>query len=221
LADCCAKSWSVFCLTGMSSQKILLHMKKLAMTAFSEEMDEDLQNIPLTRQRNETLLLKWKGLCDNLIQLWKVIEKRAEYTSQDIGDLHMMSNQFMDQWMDMLGSKHMANHIHIIGSGHLIFFAKKYRNLYRFSQQGWESLNQLLKHYYFNNTNHGGSVGNGGKSNGSILSGDHCRPLLKLCKRSLMGKLGFGDTYFQSLQDSKVSTSPMNTERPLCDLRKA
>jgi hypothetical protein len=52
----------------------------------------------------------------------------------------------MTDWLDLLGAEHMTNYIHIIGSGHLTYFASKYRNLYRFSQQGWESLNQLLKH---------------------------------------------------------------------------
>jgi hypothetical protein len=82
----------------------------------------------------------------------------------------------------------MTNYLDIIGSGHLTFFSAKYRNLYKYLQQGWESLNQLLKLYYFNNTNHGGTAGNGEKSNFSqytneVLSEDHCHPLMLLCQR--------------------------------------
>jgi hypothetical protein len=58
----------------------------------------------------------------------------------------------MQQWEELYGDTHITNYIHIIGSGHLPYFAKKYGNLYRFSQQGWEALNQMIKHYYFNNT---------------------------------------------------------------------
>jgi hypothetical protein len=109
----------------------------------------------------------------------------------------------MTQWVDLFGSQHTTNYIHIIGSGHLTYFAQKYKNLYQFSQQGWEALNQLLKHYYFNNTNHGGSPGNGGKNQegkytNGMIGGDHCCPLMRLCQRSLMWKLGLGDKYFKS-----------------------
>jgi hypothetical protein len=113
----------------------------------------------------------------------------------------------MAQWVALYGNDHITNYIHIIGSGHMTYFARKYGNFYRYSQQGWESLNQLLKHYYFNNTNHGGSNGNGGKDangeymNGTVI-GNHCKPLMKLCQRTIMWKLGLGDAYF----DSKYST---------------
>jgi hypothetical protein len=140
--------------------------------------------------------------------LWKLIEQREDFTDEDLDKLHIMCNKFMCHWMDLLGTDHMTNYIHIIGSGHLTFFAAKYRNLYRCSQQGWESLNQLLKHFYFNNTNHGGAAGNGGKNNAGlytngVISGDHCRPLMLLCQRSIMWKLGFGDQYFED----KVTTA--------------
>jgi hypothetical protein len=99
----------------------------------------------------------------------------------------------------------------------LSYFAEKYGNFYRYSQQGWESMNQLLKHYYFNNTNHGGSNGNGGKDSDGAFSkatviGEHCRPLMKLCQRTIMWKLGLGDSYFQSklaaIGDEKSTMDP-------------
>jgi hypothetical protein len=107
----------------------------------------------------------------------------------------------MNQWVNLYETIHMMNYIHIIGSGHLTYFAKKYGNQYHYSQQGWEVLNQVLKHYYFNNTNHGGLYGNGGKSadgtySGSAVCGDHCRSLMRLCQRPLMWKLGIGEAYF-------------------------
>jgi hypothetical protein len=117
----------------------------------------------------------------------------------------------MDQWVNLYGTVHMTNYIHIIGSGHLTYFAKKYGNLYRYSQQGWEAMNQLLKHYYFNNTNHGGSYGNGGKSDDgtyscSTVCGDHCRPLMRLCQRSLMWKLGIAEAYFVNKDKSALKS---------------
>jgi hypothetical protein len=208
-------------LTGASAQKLISHMKSLTTIAFSDEMDEDSLDPPKTRSTNYTLSLKWNDMCSNMSNLWKMIEQRSDYTDKDLDKLHVMCNKFMTQWLDLLGLDHKTNYIHIVVSGHLTFFATKYRNLYRFSQQGWESLNQLLKHYYFNNTNHGGAAGNGGKgtnglySNG-VISGDHCRSLMLLCQRSIMWKLGVANSYFKnmegnmrnSLQDTKEGNDP-------------
>jgi hypothetical protein len=70
-------------------------------------------------------------------------------------------------------------------------------------------LNQLLKHFYFNNTNHGGAAGNGGKNSvglytNGVISGNHCRPLMLLCQRSVMWKLGIGDAFFEDLHSGTV-----------------
>jgi hypothetical protein len=75
--------------------------------------------------------------------------------------------------------------------------------LYRYSQQGWESLNKLIKHFYYNNANHGGSYGNGGKDahgdyTKGTISGQHCLPLMRFCQRFIMWKLGYGDAYFKN-----------------------
>jgi hypothetical protein len=72
-------------------------------------------------------------------------------------------------------------------------------------QQGWEPLNLLLKHYYFNNTNHGGAADNGDKKSvgqytNEVISGDHCRSRMLLCQRSIMWKLGVGDSYFKDMK---------------------
>jgi hypothetical protein len=123
----------------------------------------------------------------------------------------------------MYGHIHITNYIHILGSGHLPYFAKKYGNLYRFSQQGWEALNQMIKHYYFNNTNHGGSLGNGGKDadgkfKNKVVSGDHCLPLMRLCQRTLMWKLGLDDAYFLNKENDNSHTNIVISEENMeCD----
>lgn len=77
-------------------------------------------------------------------------------------------------------------------------------------------MNQMIKHYYFNNTNHGGSLGNGGKDEDGkyskrVGSGDHCLPLMRLCQRNIMWKLGLGDAYFlnRESQNSNSEYLPM------------
>jgi hypothetical protein len=53
----------------------------------------------------------------------------------------------------------------MIGSGHVAEYLYKWKNLYRFSQQGWEAMNSLIKTFFFRRTSHGGGVrGNSKKS---------------------------------------------------------
>jgi hypothetical protein len=188
--------------SGGNAQKILLGLKGLVKVIYHPELDEDSESEEI-REYNNDLMETWFALSDNLVEMWALIEQKEEYTEDTIKLLHKKCNNFMFVWTDLFGNDHVTNYIHIIGAGHLSYFAKKYGNLYRYSQQGWESMNQLLKHYYFNNTNHGGSNGNGGKDaegefTKSTIIGDHCRPLMKLCQRTIMWKLGLGDSYFQS-----------------------
>ena len=56
-------------------------------------------------------------------------------------------------------------------------------------------MNQLVKLYYFNNTNHGGSQGN---SNGSMLKGEHCIPLMRLHMRRIMWLTGKAHEFFEN-----------------------
>jgi hypothetical protein len=53
----------------------------------------------------------------------------------------------------------------MIGAGHVADYLYKWKNLYRFSQQGWEAMNSLIKTFFFRRTSHGGGVkGNSIKS---------------------------------------------------------
>jgi hypothetical protein len=200
--------------TGPTCDKILMRLKVLATAIFDLSMDEHKEDEDETlkaRQENYNILSSWLTIADNLVPMWELIEQHIDFTENQLLKLHKRCNTFMCQWVDLYGHTHITNYIHIIGSGHLPYFAKQYGNLYRFSQQGWEALNQMIKHYYFNNTNHGGALGNGGKNQegkfgNKIISGDHCLPLTRLCQRALMWKLGLGDAYFLNKENENTHT---------------
>ena len=54
----------------------------------------------------------------------------------------------------------ITNYIHMLGSGNISYFLKKYRNLHRYNQQGWEGLNCKITDIFFHHTGKGGSKGN-------------------------------------------------------------
>ena len=67
----------------------------------------------------------------------------------------------------------------MLGSGHFKYYLQNYRNLYRFSQQGWEYLNSLIKQFYFRWTQQGYS---GTKDQESLK----VLPIVQWMKRKLM-----------------------------------
>ena len=63
----------------------------------------------------------------------------------------------MQDWLSLWGKAGVTNYIHMLISGHITEYMIKFRSLYRFSQQGWENLNHILKSFFFKRTNHGGT----------------------------------------------------------------
>ena len=78
----------------------------------------------------------------------------------------------------------------MIGAGHLSYYLQKWRNLYRYSQQGWEALNSQIKTIYFRRTQRGGNKGDG-EFNSKV------EPIGKWLQRSLFWKMGLDREMFK------------------------
>ena len=126
----------------------------------------------------------------------------------------------MGRFVDLNGRRNVTNYIHMIGSGHMIDYIKRYvdfylcsppvithltilflllpmnrhGNSYNFSQQGWEALNQKIKQFYLKNTNHGGFTGKGE----TATIGEHMMPIMRMFQRFIMWKSGLGQAYFMA-----------------------
>jgi len=53
--------------------------------------------------------------------------------------------------------------VHMLLSGHIKYYMTTHRNLYKFLQPGWESLNAKFKLTFFNHTQQGGNFGKEGE----------------------------------------------------------
>ena len=163
-------------LTGEHAARCMSGLTELADEIFQQEFDQSGSDERKIREDNEKMRKEWHNLMDVFLPMMELAEQRPDFTEEDNKKLHCLANRFMDVWCGIFTNEHVTNYIHIIGSGHMYYFIKRYRNLYRFSQQGLEALIQQNKHFYFHNTNHGGCMGRGeGKP-----SGEHCKPLMQL-----------------------------------------
>ena len=185
-------------MTGAHSKKCISGMHSLVAVVFSQPFDESDRDKRAVRRRNAALEKKWHAMMDTFVPMMATLDQKEDFTDAQIDALHVLTNTFMDQYVDLFSGEGITNYIHVLGAGHLTYYLRRYRNLYRFNQQGWEALNQLFHQYYFHNTNHGGCNGN---SNGAMIKGLHCLPLMRLCLRRTAWLLGHGEPFFEALED--------------------
>ena len=94
-----------------------------------------------------------------------LLRKRDDFSNAEIASYQNHADKFFQAWVRLWQIEGITNYIHMIGSGHIADYLYKWKNLYRYSQQGWEAMNSLIKTFFFRRTSHGGGVrGNSKKS---------------------------------------------------------
>eukprot|EP00978_Attheya_sp_CCMP212_P007591 scaffold17549_cov35-Attheya_sp.AAC.2 len=90
------------------------------------------------------------------------IRKRENFTDDEIVSFQDTVDEFIELWIGLNGTQGMINYLHDLAAGHFSYYLRKYRNLYRYSQQGWEAFMGLLKTVDHSKTNFG-EHSNGGE----------------------------------------------------------
>ena len=101
-----------------------------------------------------------------------------------------MADDFFSAWLGLIGYDGITNYIHMLGAGHIRYFLKKWRNLHRFSNQGWEAYNALVANYWHHRTQKGGGKGEKSK----ILE------IAMWLLRVMMWRTGEGDRFFNNIR---------------------
>ncbi len=86
----------------------------------------------------------------------------------------------------------------MLGSSHILYYMKQHRNLYKFSQQGWESLNEKFKLIFFNHSQRGGNYG----SNVSENDRRYLKTIYMTFQREVLWNSGIGEEYFMAKESS-------------------
>jgi hypothetical protein len=118
------------------------------ITGLDQLIDVSILNVDRCEQ--------WKAVLSTYRELIVVLHKKEDFTDEEIKSFQCMANLFFSTWVKLRGREGVTNYIHMLGSGHISFYLHRYRNLYRYSQQGWEALNSKVKSFYFCRTQHSG-----------------------------------------------------------------
>jgi hypothetical protein len=137
----------------------------------------------------------WYKSMDSYRELMVMVRQREDFSDEDIEEFSDLCDDFYENWIELHQREGITNYIHLIGSGHVTYYLRRYRNLYRFSQQGWESLNSKVKRIFYKNTQKGGK---GSKDKTYLL------PVIRFLQRDLLWKTGRADRFFEDRYNKEV-----------------
>ncbi|KAI2497530.1 hypothetical protein MHU86_16984 [Fragilaria crotonensis] len=100
----------------------------------------------------------WMTALNNYRISMVLLRQKDDFTNETIASYQCHADKFFQAWVRLWQKEGITNYFHMIGSGHVADYLYKWKNLYRFSQQGWEAMNSLIKTFFFRRTNHGGGV---------------------------------------------------------------
>ncbi len=123
--------------------------------------------------------------------------RHSEPNDDDIEEFQSLIDDFYEKWIEIFGDEGITNYIHMLSSGHVMYFMKKYGCLYLYSQQGWESLNNTIQTFIHQNSQRGG-FGSGEQKQKSYIF-----PLVRMVVRNLLWKTYEADKFYIWLEEQR------------------
>ena len=106
---------------------------------------------------DETRKIALRRCLSHYKKLMNIMRKAdGNYTNEELEQFSHHSKEFFQAWIKLYGRHGVTNYIHMIGVGHMLAYMRLYGNLNKYSQQGWEALNALIRLFFFRRTNKGG-----------------------------------------------------------------
>ena len=134
----------------------------------------------------------WHEACHKFPEMMSRLESKSEFEFVDIAEFLLKADEFCDAYFSVTERDGMTNYLHLLRLGHFSWFLKKYGNLYRLSQQGWENVNGRFKRKFFQNSQRGG-----GRNKGSKLL-----PVFYTFMREHLWRVGYLEGFFNKVMET-------------------
>ena len=140
-----------------------------------------------------------------------ILRKSTDATEEEIATFQDHIDAWFRDWVKVYGKEGCTNYTHMLSSSHVMRYMQEWKCLHRFSQQGWEALNALIKAYFFRWTNRGGLSKNSSQK-GKLLG------IARWLQRRIMWYSGHGDSVFvnDSDDDSAYENSDADDDISIC-----
>jgi hypothetical protein len=117
------------------------------------------------------------------------------------------ADHFFSKWVELVGYDGVTNYIHMLGAGHVRYYLKKWRNLNRFQNQGWESYNKYVAAFWHHRTQKGGH----GLNRNKIF------PIGRWLLRCMLWKTGVAPAYFKEKERTGQLNNSIDCDPELSD----
>ena len=128
-----------------------------------------------------------------------LLNKHYQLSEEEVEEFQDNCDVFFHLWVEIFGMEGVTNYIHLIGSGHMQYFLRKYGCLYLYSQQGWEALMGKVQAVLHLNTQRGGKGSGGGRKKSYIY------PVMLFILRDLLWKTGDAKQFFIEREKRKAA----------------
>jgi hypothetical protein len=91
--------------------------------------------------------------------MFETMSQHEDFSDEKLDAFQECFDTSTELWTTLCGRDAISNYIHLIITGHLMYCLRKWRNFYRYENEGWEHLNASIAYYYFNRKQRGGSAG--------------------------------------------------------------
>jgi len=167
-------------LSNKSTRKFINGLHLLIDENFSKPEDEEKRDA-------------WNEIIAHYKPAMEILRKRSDYTAQDKDQFQDFIDVFFSKYIKEVGVEGITNYIHMLASGHIKYYMDVHNNLYKYSQQGWESLNAKYKQVFFYHTQRGGHFG---KSTAE-RDRSYIESIMKAFQRELLWLTGDAEHYFE------------------------
>jgi hypothetical protein len=92
---------------------------------------------------------KWRAFIVSYLNCMEKVTSSKEYTPKDIDELDVLCKKMYHLLVTTIGGlEACTNYFHIIGSGHVVWMAREYGNLWRYRNEGVEAFNNIVSLRY-------------------------------------------------------------------------
>ncbi len=117
----------------------------------------DIIAVPATRPEHRA---DWKLMLKHYVNVIGKLTKSEDYSSEGVDNLEREIDKFYVMLLKVAGSKGITNYFSYLESGHIVWLARRYGNLWCWWCEGVESQNEALSLRYNKFNNRGGNKGN-------------------------------------------------------------
>jgi hypothetical protein len=145
----------------------------------------------LLHDHDEERVIQWQTMLSKYLDMMKVAFQHEDFSEEDVEDFQDIVDEWFYLYVELVGLPGITNYMHLIGAGQLYHYLRKWGNLYRYQQQGWEKKNGVIASFVNRRTRRGGAGGRHGQAHTSRVM-----PVIQWFQRSTAWATGDAARFF-------------------------